>query len=74
MMWRSKVRAQTNFIWWEGDSDDRMDEVCVKLNYGHRTTTETGGMGIMSDQDWKKRSMTMKFLGRGGYMVERSQL
>ena len=43
-----------------------MDEVHVKLDHGHRTMTETGGLGILSDQGWKNRRLTVKFLDEDG--------
>ena len=64
--WMSEVRTKTKFIWWEGDFDDWLEEVHVKLEAGCLTMTETGGMGILSDHGWKKSRTTAKLLDEGG--------
>ena len=55
-----EVAVKTNVIWWEGDFDDWMKEVQVNLDHGHRTMTETEGMGILSEQGWKKKRSTVE--------------
>ena len=42
----------------------------MKLEHGHQTMTERGGGGILNDQGWKKRRMTVKFMDEEGAQRE----
>ena len=60
------VCTQTGFVRWEGEFDDWMDAVDVKLDCRYQTMTESGGMGTLSDQGWNRRRMTVEFMNNEG--------
>ena len=54
------VQRQTLFLFEGDDLEEWKDEARLKMERRYQTTTDSGGMGILSDTAWDRRWLTMR--------------